>query len=394
MADTYPIGGVYLKAASDVAAPSAYSDIFSAMSFTSTFADVTVEDTHVPFADNFEPMSFASTFANITETYSGAADYSAIAALTFDDGTAGQLANGADGFDEALSNTKYSTAQAYTGTQSAIMQCTAGHNGDPSWGGKINVSPKMVKDEEIWVRFRSYMPAAFDYTTGTDPNLKFLRVHVETAGGGNVGYNDMYIGTNGKFNYIFEGQGTWTFGSSGVAKITHDIWDTYEFNVYFDNASVDSGGGGRFRWWKNGVLVSENTNSRTLNNSTDKVDIIHLFTHWNYGAPMNLTGVTGGSWTPGNKARGQTSGRSMTIATVQDSDTLLTFTPITSDKSWQDGETIEELSGGTPTGVEGTLVSRYQTCYLDDIIVTKETPSETDAGGNPMIGTTAVAGDF
>lgn len=50
----------------------------------------------------------------------------------------------------------------------------------------------------------------------------------------------------------------------------------------------------------------------------------------------------------------------------------------------------ETITGGY-SGATGTLSYDKQYCYIDDIIVTTETPDATDGSGNPMIGTVKVA---
>lgn len=57
--------------------------------------------------------------------------------MDFEDGTAGASANGGDAFGEPYSLTKYTTAQAAVGTQSAQFECPVGAEGFGIWGGVI-----------------------------------------------------------------------------------------------------------------------------------------------------------------------------------------------------------------------------------------------------------------
>ena len=112
---------------------------------------------------------------------------------------------------------------------------------------------------------------------------------------------------------------------------------------------------------------------------------------------MTLDSISG--FSNGNDVRGKTSGARETQSTTLDGGIF--FTNWTPDPGFTDVEVVEELASGTPTGTEGTLTSKYQTMYLDDIIITTKiaagadnSPDATDAGGNPFIGATRTVSDF
>ena len=70
-------------------------------------------------------------------------------------------------------------------------------------------------------------------------------------------------------------------------RIEKGVWESYEIYYKFDTLSVDEGGTGVVRIWKNNKLLSNLTNQITLNNSTTVADSFYLFTYWNGNAPKD-----------------------------------------------------------------------------------------------------------
>lgn len=64
-----------------------------------------------------------------------------------------------------------------------------------------------------------------------------------------------------------------------------DTWESYEFYVKFHHKAKDDGGEAVVRFWKNGKLLKEVTDRKTLVNSSDYSQRTLLFTYWNGGAP-------------------------------------------------------------------------------------------------------------
>lgn len=210
--------------------------------------------------------------------------------LNFNDGTAGQKAeNSSDSFDSAAGLSFYSTAQSAEGGMSAELNIRAGETAFGLWGGIISHPTKLRKGDEIWVRVKTYMPEGFDYGSySAGGRLKFLRVHTKSDSVGNYGYNDWYIsGKNSSevFGFIYEGEQYWSWFGSNADRPVLGKWETYEMYLKFDDVPVSKGGQARIRVWKNGKLLKDITDRKTLVNSSAYAEGTYLFTYWNGGAP-------------------------------------------------------------------------------------------------------------
>ena len=120
--------------------------------------------------------------------------------------------------------------------------------------------------------------------------MKFLRFHTASANGANEGYNDWYItGSHPEdstpFKWIYEGEQRWVDVGNSTDRIRRRVWETYEMYVRFDNVSVADGGMAIIRLWKNGRLIVEINNRKTLSASTTFSDLAYIFTYWNGGSP-------------------------------------------------------------------------------------------------------------
>lgn len=162
------------------------------------------------------------------------------------------------------------------------------------WGGGFVFPTKLYKGDELWMRFRLFIPNGFDYNITQGGNgLKYIRFTIMTTTGV-TRYKDMYLTPMGSFQpYATNLEGdnctSWTmcntlFGTPADAP-QFGIWETYEVYVKLDDSSVDQGGTGRLRLWKNGKLVGDITTRPTLNNPTDYVKDTKIFSYWNGGPP-------------------------------------------------------------------------------------------------------------
>jgi hypothetical protein len=181
-----------------------------------------------------------------------------------------------------------SSEKSASGGKSCKLKITGGKTGFGEWGGIINFPQKLKNGDEIWVRVRNYFPSGFNYNA--NPRLKFLRVKTLTSSGGNRGYDDWYINTSGNstpFSFIYEGRQdlAWNHVGKSSDKIQLGKWETYEFYIKFDTKSVDEGGTGRMRAWKNGVLMEDMTDRVTLKSATDYSPSLYIYTYWNGAAP-------------------------------------------------------------------------------------------------------------
>jgi hypothetical protein len=215
--------------------------------------------------------------------------------LNFNAGKIGDKAEtpvGGMGFNDAAGNTYYSSAYSFEGGKSAEMNITQGCTCFGTWGGVILHPTKLVKGNEIWFRVRTLMPQGFNWDSyGEGGHLKFLRVHTQTAAGANEGYDDWYINPKGttenvSHKFIFEGEQQWDYFAPKSEMPVLGVWETYEMYLKLDDVPVSAGGQARVRVWKNGKLLKDITNRKTLKTPTSVSDRTHLFTYWNGSAPQ------------------------------------------------------------------------------------------------------------
>ena len=205
--------------------------------------------------------------------------------------------NGSDQWTSASGDTLIDDTFVFEGKQSFKMHANKGtpNNGGEygTWGGIKELPTLLHKGDVIHLQVALYLPTTFDWTA--NPWLKFMRVPPTMASDGttNHGYNDIYIynqhvtpGQDGQLNSIYEGAQVW---ASSTAVLQKGSWQVAEFEVTFDDVSVDKGGQGRTRLWLwNGggsmTLTLDRTDSATLTDATDQVDGFYLFTYWNSGS--------------------------------------------------------------------------------------------------------------
>jgi hypothetical protein len=209
--------------------------------------------------------------------------------LNFNNGTVGKPADQAPGVFGSAGGVIYTTDKSYEGGKAVEMNVTGGDTAFGVWGGIISHPSPLKKGQEIWFRVRTFMPTGFNYDSyGEGGHLKFLRIHTQSAGGDNEGYNDWYINPAGEpmsHKFIFEGEQMWYEMATSAFAPKHEVWESYEFYVKLDDVPVSKGGQGRIRAWKNGKLLADITNRKTLVTATSVSDRTHIFTYWNGGAP-------------------------------------------------------------------------------------------------------------
>jgi hypothetical protein len=227
----------------------------------------------------------------------------------FESKSLGQTAVGTDAFSQASQGLINNEIDAFSGDQVAKLPIEAGDAGFGRWGGIFDFPSNLKKGDEIWVKVSIWFPEGFFYNA--NPWLKFIRVKTPS------GYNDWYIANKGSanpFQFIYEGEQVWSrFGTQSDA-IRYNVWETYEMYLKLDNVSTTNGGEALVRVWKNGLLLGEFRDRRTLGNADQEANAVYLFTYWN-------------------------------------------------------GEN-----------------SPSQHLYVDDIVITNETPAQRDKQGNPLIG--------
>jgi hypothetical protein len=206
-----------------------------------------------------------------------------IITASFETGTLGAAANGANGFAEAGTYTVIDNTHVYSGTKSARCGIDAGDDGSGpvTWGGLWGYynSPlgPVVQNGEIWFRVRSFFPVGFNYQA--NPRLKFLRINTVSTHYGNDGYLDLYILNNGRFSHDNELTGVSTNAVPFGNQLALGTWETYE--VYAKLHATQ----GKYRVWQNGILIYENLTQRTLASATSWSEVARIFTFWNGGSP-------------------------------------------------------------------------------------------------------------
>jgi hypothetical protein len=89
------------------------------------------------------------------------------------------------------------------------------------------------------------------------------------------------------YAWCFEGGGYVDFYRPVGSPVQVNTWETIEWAMVLDHVSMADGGLARVLVWKNGVLVGDLQDVRTLTNSTGYADLLRIFTYWNDKAPKD-----------------------------------------------------------------------------------------------------------
>ncbi|MDQ2076169.1 hypothetical protein [Marinimicrobium sp. ABcell2] len=210
---------------------------------------------------------------------------------SFDEGEVGAVADKAnDGFHGAGGQSTYSNEQKLK-NNSARISIREGETGYGSWGGEFMFPERVYKGSTIWFLVHIYMPEDFDHHSyGEGNRLKFLRIQTLSATGSNHGYNDLYYDQKGAgqpYKWIYEGESRWVNVGSSENPPQKEAWQSYEMAVTLDNVPVSEGGSAKVRIWKNGLLLKEILDRKTLREADDYSNRALLFTYWNGGAPQD-----------------------------------------------------------------------------------------------------------
>lgn len=215
----------------------------------------------------------------------------------------------------ASSESYYTDEQSYGPGQAAELNIRSGEDGYGNFGGIITLDScggrQLVKGDEIWISIRTKFPLGFNYTA--NPRLKFLRIRTKKFDGCvtdcNEGYIDWYINRPGSIQGWYNDSGKWVeypdipygiikeavsaplqnwkyFGTKSTS-IALDQWITYEWYVKLDSKSVANGGEAVIRAWKDGELLTEITDRRTLDTDNSIATDFLFFTYWNGLSPKS-----------------------------------------------------------------------------------------------------------
>lgn len=217
----------------------------------------------------------------------GGTDFEPYFADNFEDYSDGESLSGKDPFD-AAGRTTASTERAHNGSSSARMAIKEGDGGGfGQWGGIVPISPAPGVGDEIWVRLAIWWPSSFEFSAS--PFMKFMRLHNQEGDGSNGGYNDLYVdeanSNTSVLRTIKENHDQWEIYDGDP--IPREQWETYEMYLSIDDTSVDNGGDGRLRVWRDGELIFDRTDVPTVTGPDGKIDGFFLFTYWNNEDPPN-----------------------------------------------------------------------------------------------------------
>ncbi|SFM53570.1 hypothetical protein [Marinobacter zhejiangensis] len=113
--------------------------------------------------------------------------------VDFNNGVVGQSTQRGGDFDDAGGGTLYSDEVTLDGSLSAKMSIAEGAEGFGSWGGILNFPGNLTAGDKVWVQFYIYIPSNFYIYTPGNGSLKFVRIRTNTSSGENGGYNDFQI---------------------------------------------------------------------------------------------------------------------------------------------------------------------------------------------------------
>jgi len=311
----------------------------------------------------------------------------------FNDGTVGQMVAGLD----AGGWTRYTKQQSFEGGKAAVLEARRGRENFGRWGGVVKFPANLRKGDEIWWRVRTYWPKGMDYTA--NPRLKFLRIHTCSSTGENHGYNDVYInkpGSNVPIQFIYEGEAKWSSVSTTEDAIVPDTWEAYEFYMKLDDVAVDDGGQARIRFWKDGRLLKEITDRKTLKLADDYANSAFLFTYWNSspymgqivyeeGGPFQPKEMVTCSMHPDLRFRVEKIGPNAVYLQDPEGDWRKRVRPFS---VLTVGEKLIGLTSKNTCTIKEVLHSHPLMdikMYVDDMVLTCKTPQGRDAHGNPCI---------
>lgn len=195
----------------------------------------------------------------------------------FELGTIAERASGTSGFGEAGQRNLFSNAGAFQGQQSSSISWLAGDTGYVNSTGRITF-PEVSDSEEIWIR--GYFLFQEGWSFICSPVIKIIRAHVVKSDGLNRGHVSIFAGSSG--NIIYSNEVNFTQYNTPVL-FDIGIWQAIELYIRFSvtNPVV--------RIWKNGELVYERTDEKTLAISSDKSREAYFMPYWNGGAPKAQT---------------------------------------------------------------------------------------------------------
>lgn len=224
-----------------------------------------------------------STPVNITVNVSSTkAAHAWVINSTFEDGVIGQVADNKSGATTGASytwplsqggRTLFANDNAHSGMQSAKATLSKGHSGWGEWG-LFYTYPKLYEGMEIWLRTWINFPSNFQWPASQ--GVKGLKLIVRKGDDSNHQAFSFYP----KQNYIHVENWidlkSFYVNNTRASMENHDKqtsgWQAWEMYVKFSAMP----GQGIFRVWRDGKLWFEDTNTKTLFDSSSYSDSIHI----------------------------------------------------------------------------------------------------------------------
>ena len=241
---------------------------------------------------------------------------------------------GAAGRSKVTNGTYYSGPNAckveiHT-TDGCPGDCGTGYG---NWGGVIGFPSRVTNNQELWIRLKIFFPTGFDYNV-KGGRLKFMRVKTTSDAVSNRGADDLLISPYPRIDKYL--------GEPSYA---------YPYAAQYENAPA-----------------GPNVGSQPVGKDpTDNIQHNQWQTYEWYIKFNNVPASSGGT------ARMRVWRNGELIGTVNNSKTL--YDTLTYATSFY---LFTYWNGGTP---------KDQAAYIDDLLITTDTPSARDSAGNPYIGT-------
>ncbi len=153
------------------------------------------------------------------------------------------------------------------------------------------------KGDTIWNSMRARVAPGVDWDGGGGEHaIKYMRYRMGTSGSAHDTENSGSIYTklnqDGSLKIQREGfpdNAYYDVSAAGTGWPVGGVDTTLEHVVVLDNVSVDSGGLGEQRFYRNGVLIFRDTSLPTLKNASDVVKTFAFISYWNNMPPAPFT---------------------------------------------------------------------------------------------------------
>lgn len=156
-------------------------------------------------------LSFCATDGTNDSSTTSAVTLSSVAASAgwtinknFEAGQIGDNAmNDGIGFDGFAQSSVYTGSPTHSGNRAIKCVAAQGDKSSNKWGGQWD-HPNIGKGGQIWYRAWIYFPLGFDFTASSE-GLKNGRIHVKASNGNHVGYHHDYISQNSAHGKLYIG---------------------------------------------------------------------------------------------------------------------------------------------------------------------------------------------